>query len=459
LVGTLTTGVILVGYALELGANNAVVGLLAAVPLLFQLVQLPAIFLVEKIRRRRVIAVASLVLARLLLVPMALLPLFPTGPALASLVVLLAINAALHAVAACSWNSWVRDLVPPRLMGRYFARRQFAALAGSILISLAAGLAVDYAPKLDQTYRLPIYGVLFIVAVVAGIISAWYLWQVPEPPMAPPRRVGLRETLAGPFRDRNFTNAIRFLAAWNFAVNLAAPFFGVYLLQKMSYPMFAVVLFAAVSQAANLAGLRVWGALSDRFSNKTVLRVTAPLFLLCILAWLFVVAPDTAWGRIGLLLTLHLLMGFSTAAIGLASGNLSLKLAPRGQATAYLAASGLATAVASGLAPIAGGFLAEDLAQRELSFVIRWVASGQIYEWTTLRLQHWDFFFASATLLGLYALHRLSHVREVGEVEEKILISEMINMSRRTLFNLSPIGGIRFMSVFPFGMLTRQRRG
>src|SRR3954469_5128278 len=54
--GTLTAGVFLVGYAVGLGASNVAIGVLAAVPFAVQFLQLPAVVLVERIRRRRAIA-------------------------------------------------------------------------------------------------------------------------------------------------------------------------------------------------------------------------------------------------------------------------------------------------------------------------------------------------------------------------------------------------------------------
>ena len=51
--GTLTTGVFLVGFAVALGAGNFAIGILAAVPFCVQLLQIPAVLLVERWRARR----------------------------------------------------------------------------------------------------------------------------------------------------------------------------------------------------------------------------------------------------------------------------------------------------------------------------------------------------------------------------------------------------------------------
>src|SRR5437867_13293315 len=49
----LTTGVFLVGFAVALGASNFAIGVLAAVPFLAQLLQIPAVLLIERWRARR----------------------------------------------------------------------------------------------------------------------------------------------------------------------------------------------------------------------------------------------------------------------------------------------------------------------------------------------------------------------------------------------------------------------
>ena len=62
-----------------------------------------------------------------------------------------------------------------------------------------------------------------------------------------------------------------FLGSWNFAANLAAPFFAVYMLKTLGYSMTTIIVLTTASQLSNLAALGLWGSLIDRFSNKAVL--------------------------------------------------------------------------------------------------------------------------------------------------------------------------------------------
>ena len=73
--GILTGGAFLTAFAIKLGASNVVIGLLAAIGPLSQLLQLPSIFMVEKMRNRRLITVVAATLSRICwLSCMAILP-------------------------------------------------------------------------------------------------------------------------------------------------------------------------------------------------------------------------------------------------------------------------------------------------------------------------------------------------------------------------------------------------
>lgn len=457
MVGSLTSGVVLVAYALALGASNFAIGLLAALPFLAQLAQIPAIALVERLRMRRAISVSCLAASRLMLLPLALLPLLEDRMlALASLVLGTAASAALGAVAACSWNSWIRQLVPERRLGVFFARRQFMATAAGMAAGLGAGLFIDGWAAWSPARPAYAFSLLFLLGLAAGAASTWYLARVPEPRMeATERRLTFATALQQPFRDGNFKRLIIFLTTWNFAVNLAAPFFTVYMVQELQLSLAFVTLLLVSSQGANLLVLNLWGRLSDRMSNKSVLAISAPAFLVCILSWILLATPKPHSLTLPLLIAIHLVMGMATAGITLASGNIGLKLAPRGQATAYLAASSLFSSMAAGMAPILGGLLADDLASRRLLVTVQWTSPAAVLELFTLTLRHWDFFFLSAFVLGLYALHRLALVREEGEVEERLAVRELVMEARRSIRNLSSVGGLRVATMFPFGLAIR----
>lgn len=458
---TLTGGVFLVAFALKLGASNLVIGLLAAIPPLTQLIQIPSIYLVERYRLRRAITVYASATSRVFWLLIALIPFLVSIEArLTFLIAALFLHTTFAAVGATSWNSWMRDLVPQDRLGSFFAKRMSLATGLGISVSLAAGVYIDFWKKLFPHYELQSYSILFLFGFLVGMLGVYFITSIPEPRMTPTKgKLKFFTLILQLFKDTNFKNLIMFSGSWGFAVNLAAPFFTVYMLKRLQLDMSFIITLAILSQLTSLAFLRVWGRLSDRFSNKSVLGVSGPLFVGCILAWTFTTMPEKYILTIPLLVAIHIFMGISTAGVNLASGNIGLKLAPKGQATAYLATRNFITSVAAGIAPVLGGKLADFFAGRELSWTLRWTGPERKLVFHTLNLQQWDFFFFFAFLIGIYSIHRLAMVKEIGEVKEKIVLNELIAEVRRGARNLSTVGGLRYLTQFPFSIVRMTGKG
>lgn len=60
------------------------------------------------------------------------------------------------------------------------------------------------------------------------------------------------------------------------------PFFTVFIVRQLVFDASPVLILSAASHLANLAALRTWDKLSDRFINKSLLLVSAPVRILCI---------------------------------------------------------------------------------------------------------------------------------------------------------------------------------
>ncbi|MDZ7267242.1 MAG: MFS transporter [candidate division KSB1 bacterium] len=452
---TLSGGAFLVDFALQFGASNLLIGILAAIPFLAQLVQVPAIYLIEKLRARRLICVLSSGVGRAFLLLAAAIPFFSSGgAALAALIACILIYALFAAISGCSWNSWMRDLIPLDRLGGFFARRMAWMAGFGIVVNLAAAVFVDWYEAHAFAAKVYGYSALLFAGGLAGMLGVYFISTIPEPAMtAESRHLPFAVLLRQPFKDRNFRRLITFQGAWNFAINLAAPFFTVYMLKMLALDMRLIISLQVLSQVMNLLFFRIWGRLADRFSNKSVLSVSAPLYMICVFAFTFTTLPDKYVLTVPLLIFIHVFMGIATAGVTLATGNIGLKLAPQGQATAYLAANSLINSLAAGLAPILGGNFVDLFSGYALSWTLRWRSPAGEVAIETLDLQHWDFFFILACLLGLYAMHRLAKVKEVGEVEEEIVIVELIAEARRFMFSLSTIAGLRAALQFPFSLL------
>lgn len=224
---TLTGGAFLAAFALKLGASNMMIGLLAAIPPLAQLLQIPSLYLVERVRNRRAISVYASAASRAFWLLIAVIPfVFSTEAGLSVLLTTLLLHSAFAAVSNCAWNPWMRDLVPQGQLGSFFAKRMRLASILGVVLSMIAGVYIDFWKRAFISYEAYGYSILFFLGFAAGMLGVYFISTIPEPKMvAKEKERSLLKLLLQPFQDVNFRNLTLFSGWWSLAANLAAPFF------------------------------------------------------------------------------------------------------------------------------------------------------------------------------------------------------------------------------------------
>lgn len=456
IMGALTGGAFLVAFALSIGASNKVIGLLAAIGPASQLLQIPAVVLVDRIRLRKLITVIAVSLSRLFWVAIALIPfLVPDDFQIPVFLLCLILFFGIGSVASCSFNSWVRDVVPEKIMGRFFSRRLAISTAVAATVSIGGAIIVDRFATGGQIDS-KVYSMLFLVGAVCGLGGALFFKRVPEPQIETPPADGILPLLKKPFKHENFRALLVFLGMWNFAVNLAAPFFTVFLLKELRLSMAWVLALSILSQAVNVVFLRIWGKLADRFSNKSILAVSGPLFMISIILWPFTTMPERYAGTIPLVILIHVLAGISTAGVTLCAGNIALVSAPKGEATAYLAVNALVSGIAAAIAPIIAGISADFFTLKEFSVDLRMGelgVEGKRIALYAFNLRGLDFLFFFSFLCGIFALERLVAIHETGHVKKRVVVNEFFGEVRKMTRSVSTVAGLRQLTYFPYSRL------
>jgi MFS family permease len=198
-----------------------------------------------------------------------------------------------------------------------------------------------------------------------------------------------------------------------------------------------------------MAALPLWGALIDRFSNKAVLGIAAPLFLVCTLGWTFTGLPWLQPFVLYVLVAIHILMGVSTAGVGLASGNVAMKLSPAGRATAYLAANSVITSTFAAMAPIIGGLGADFFSSHRLTLAFTWTGGHQDLTIQVMNFHSWTFLFGITCILGLYSLRRLSFIEEPVGAAGRLVLRDLLFEARRSVRSLSSAAGLVRIAQMP----------
>ena len=459
---SLGSGGFMAAYALALGANNLQVGIFAALPSITQIARLPSILAVERFRRRKAMGLPALIASHLVWLPIGLVPFMldtPGSLAVSVVIVFLAIRGLFSSTWATAWTSWMRDLVPTNLLGSYHGRRLSITTAAVAAIGLGGSFFITWW-KGTSSAENEIYGYSFLMiggVLTFGMASFFLASRAKEPlmPAAPLSDRSALAVLAEPLQDRNFFQLIKFLFVWSLISSIAIPFFAVYMLKFLGLSLPAVIGFTVLSQATSILFMRVWGPMADRMGSKTVLSLSASLYLLVILGWVFTAYPDRHFLTLPLLAVLHLFAGVAAAGVTLTISTIALKVAPEGKATSFVGVAGIAASVGAGIGPIAGGLMADVFSTRALRINFDWVSPSGVFELSALSLTGFDFLFVIAFVIGLFTLNLLVALKEVGEVPRDIALGELADRAEPALRAISSVPGLGLASAFSYGYIKR----
>jgi MFS family permease len=348
--GACAGGAVLTGWALYLGASAVTIGLLTALPMAAQVLQLPAAWLTQRLGAKR-LAVASIGTSRLVWLPMLALPFagLSDASALAVFVVVVTVAGLLGVVGNNAWTAWMGDLVPGAIRGRFFSRRLVYINVAGTLAALAAGLALD--ALTPRGFKGETLAALAAIAFVAGAISIWLLLvqQAPAPDdeLTSPRWSDLARSV----RDPRTRPLLGYCLAWHAAVGISAGFFSYHMLANLQMGFVLVAAHAILVAAVRVASAPAWGRLVDAFGARPVLVVCSVGISLVPVIWLFVTP-----GRLWPIALEAIVAGALWGGHGIATFDLSIGLAPRQGRPFYVAAfataGGVGFAVTSALAAL-----------------------------------------------------------------------------------------------------------
>ena len=224
---TATTGSPTTVFLKGLDASPFQFRVVAALPFIASLLSLPASLLIERTGARKKIFLYALYFQRLLWLPIALVPLWlvshygshASAGAMRLFLVLMFIMHAAGAAGSPAWVSWMADVVPDRLRGKYFSRRRQWGLVSAIPTALLAGWLLDRCcATSDGITVLRWCAILFMCAAVFGIADIQLFQYVPAVPTPPRRGSELIRALGGPLRDRQFLWFAAFVGTLTFAI-------------------------------------------------------------------------------------------------------------------------------------------------------------------------------------------------------------------------------------------------
>lgn len=282
--------------------------------------------------------------------------------------ILLFFSAGLQSLGANIWIAWISDLIPLSLRGRFFSRRNQILVGIGLIVSYLVSFHIDLFESAKGAFKLGyihFWGAekfflpqnqpwflagVYVFASLIGLIGLYFLNRQPESPLPSVQEQRLRERYFAPVKDKNFRLLSVFGIWWMLAIGVGSPFWGPFMMKKLSMSMFEIQIYNTISVLSSLLSYQFWGRFIDKNGNKTAMQICIALGGLNPMLWLF-----TSPGNYSILWLEAIISGFMWAGTGIITTNFVLSVAEKGKEQVYSGIYGAITGLAMMLSTLACG--------------------------------------------------------------------------------------------------------
>ena len=271
-------------YALALKATVKQIGFLSSLPnLCASLIQLKSADVTERLSSRKRITVISVFLQALTILPIVLIPYFIKDHQSTVLIILAILFIGFGALSLGPWASLMSEYIPATKRGQYFGWRNRVLGFVAVICSVCAGIIL----QIYKNNALGGFLIIFALAFAARFSCCYFLALQYEPKFkhSHDNYFSFLDFLKRA-KESNFTRFVFFVSSINFCVNLAAPFFAVFMLRDLHFSYLTYTVIIIPVTITTLLLIQKWGRLADRIGNIKILKFTASFIAILPFLWI-----------------------------------------------------------------------------------------------------------------------------------------------------------------------------
>jgi hypothetical protein len=329
--------ILVIYLALDRGANNTAISLILAAPRFAGILRLASPALLAWLRRRKAFCIAAYLASSVfvLAVPVVAAPNLTFGflDGMAGLVVVWCLYHLLEYLGTIALWSWLGDLVPGSIRGRFCGSRERWLVAGRI-VGIVASVSLAWcwrridpgAPRWEPLACSAAIGAGLLAAAVLPLLSMPAIEFMPSARPRTPWRAVMRATIQRPYRQLVAFSCILSVAH---GITLSAQSAYPRRILGISYPMIQAL--TGMMRGGQTLVAPALGRRCDCWGNRPVMLLsllvagTGPLFFLA-------ATPDQWWWLAG-----AYLVWIAYAGVNVGIDAMKLALAPRDNNVPYLA--------------------------------------------------------------------------------------------------------------------------
>lgn len=271
------------GFLLLIQADDSFIGTMTMITAAANMLQMFAPLLLERFTRRKPLIMAMRgILMFINIVFIGLIPLFPIArqsQLTLTALSILAVNL-INALIAPGISIWHIQSIPPRVRAGFYSLITMTTGAVVAIANYLGGLAVDA----FKANGLEYWG-LFALRMVALLLAVYdmYLYgKVAEYPyeQSAANRVGLKDLLLKPLREKAYRKTVAVAFLWCFAANIPGAFYSVYLLKTLQVNYSYLMIINMVNVPVVLFLTPYWRKIQAKFGWFKTLYIAMGLYLI-----------------------------------------------------------------------------------------------------------------------------------------------------------------------------------
>lgn len=377
-------GSILWLIALHFGASERYIGLLGFIVYSGAVFQIFSAYYAQRIPKKRFV-LWTMGIAYISCTPLIFLgevsKFFSSNAALALLFVCIACRQIWGNITLPSWMALKKDLTPSRirgkLLGMLMTYLHISAIISLLFVSFYLGKSANW-----QKLRIVI-----LLGLFSQGMRYFFVFFIPSFPQHIKQSIlNWRDTFKVPLRDTYFRYFVLYLASYNFSLGLIEPFRVVFLV-KSGFGENLSLFATSMSSLGAITTFMMWGKISDRFGNRSVLTIGLIGLAICSFLWTFV----SIFG-LGLAAFLFLLAGMFTAGCNIGNTKYMFSILRAEYDVSYITLATLVDRLGLGLGALVGGYVLHILQLAEHLDVKGWINGYSVVFWLSCAMFALPFF-------------------------------------------------------------------
>lgn len=372
----LAGGTFLVSLMLSVGFSDAQAGVLTSVGCLAALFQLFTMRMVNHLTKRKLF-ICLMTVQKLYLAFIFFIPLLPIPDSARQLLLITGyfIAQVCAQIGTPATQDWIASLVPARLRGNYFSRKDAVCVFVTVTMMLLSGIVMDATAGERQSTGFTLNGSIILILV---LLNAWAFSCMKEPRLGEMNADGkeihgkLRHKymqkqsahngsflleMRDAFGKADFRMAFTLTLLWQTAFYCAAPFNSSYQLEELGMPFTFIMVIGFLCNMLRIAITPLMGKLGDKHGMAFLYKYSLVGILLYFIFFALAV-PSNAYPMV-ILGTVCSALGWSFAGIGLFG--VQLELLEEGKRDIHLSILLALSGVYGFLVSFVSGFLLDFL--------------------------------------------------------------------------------------------------